>query len=86
MKQPSFNLEADDNYSELKNFSLEVNTIVTSYNTHHVGQLAIVKYWFGRNGLQLTHGEKEKYNTIEGLFKTLTNKFRPQFNKMIKSL
>ena len=30
--------------------------------------------------------EKEKCNTIEGLFETLTKKFRPQFNKMIKSL
>ena len=30
--------------------------------------------------------EKEKYNTTEGLFKTLTNKFRSQFNEMIKSL
>ena len=30
--------------------------------------------------------EKEKCNTIEGLCEILTNKFRPQFNKMINSL
>ena len=32
MKQPSFNWKADANYSELKNFRLEVNNIITSYN------------------------------------------------------
>ena len=30
--------------------------------------------------------DKEKCNTIETLFETLTNKFRPQFNEMIESL
>ena len=34
----------------------------------------------------LTHAEKEKCNTIEGLVETLTNKFRPQFHKMTRSL
>ena len=35
LKQPSFNWEADDKYSKLKNFRLEVNNIITSYNTPH---------------------------------------------------
>ena len=90
MKQSSFNWQVDDKYSEPKNIRLEVNNISTSYNTHHTDQLAIVKNWLGRKGLQfiesLTHVEKEKCNTIEGLFETLTNKFRPEFNEMIKSL
>ena len=30
--------------------------------------------------------EKETCNTLEGLFETLTNKFKPQYNEMIKSL
>ena len=34
----------------------------------------------------LTHVEKDKCNIIEGIFQTLTSKFRPQFNKTIKSL
>ena len=50
----------------------------------------IVKNWLGRKGLQfielLTHAEKDRYNTLEGLFEILTNKFRPQFSETIKSL
>ena len=30
--------------------------------------------------------EKETCNTLEGLFETLTNKFKPQYNETIKSL
>ena len=43
MKQPSFNLEADNKYSELKNFSLEVNNILATYNRPQTEQLAIEK-------------------------------------------
>ena len=63
MKQPSFNWEKDDKYSKLRNFRLEVNNIITLYNTPHAEQLVIVKNWLGRKGLQfiesLTHVEKE---------------------------
>ena len=49
-----------------------------------------VKSWLGRKGLQyletLTTVEKETCNTLEGLFKTMSNKFKPQYNEMIKSL
>ena len=52
--------------------------------------MAIVKNWLGRRGLQfiesLRQVETEKCITIEGLFKTLTNKFRPQFNEIMKAL
>ena len=34
----------------------------------------------------LTHSEKDTWNPLEGLFEILTNKFRPQFNKTMKSL
>ena len=43
MKQPSFNWEADNKYSKLRNFRLEVNNILVTYNTHQAEQLAIVK-------------------------------------------
>ena len=33
MKQPGFNWEEDDKYSELKTFRLEVNNILTTYNS-----------------------------------------------------
>ena len=52
MKQPSFNWNADDKYSELNTFRLEVNNILTKYNTPQTEQLAMVKNWLGRNGLQ----------------------------------
>ena len=34
----------------------------------------------------LTTAEKETCKTLEGLFKRLSNKFKPQYNKTIKSL
>ena len=30
--------------------------------------------------------EKETYNPLEGLFETLSNNFKPQYNETIKSL
>ena len=50
----------------------------------------MVKNWLGRKGLQvlemLMNEEKTTCNTLEGLFETLSNKIRPQFNEMINSL
>ena len=70
MKQPSFSWEADNKYSKFKNFRLEVNNILATYNTPQVEQLAIVKNLLGRKGLQfiesLTHAEKDTCNTLEG--------------------
>ena len=90
MKQPSFNWEADEKYSKLKKFRLEVNNIISTYRTPQAEQLAIVKNWLGRKGLQfmelLTHAEKDRCNTLEDLFIILTNMFRPKFNETIKSL
>ena len=44
----------------------------------------------GRKGLwylkTVTTTEKETFTTLEGLFETLTNKFKPQYNETIKSL
>ena len=51
MKQLSFNWEADDKYSKLKAFRLEVNNILTMYNTQ-TEQLAIIKNWLGRKNMQ----------------------------------
>ena len=90
MKQPNFNWETEDKYNELKSFRLEVNNIFKSCNTPQVGQLAIMKNWLGRKGLQfiesLMQTERERCNTTEGLFTTFSNKFKPQFNETIKSL
>ena len=60
------------------------------YNIPQAEQLLMVKNWLGRKGLPfkelLTASEKDRCSTLEGLFEILTNKFRPQFNEMIKSL
>ena len=50
----------------------------------------MVKHWLGIKGLQFIESliSEEKYmcSTLEGLFKILTKKFRPQFKKTIKTL
>ena len=90
MKQPLFDWDAQDKYSELKTFRLEVNNFLSTYNTPQTDKLALVKNWLGRKGLQylemLTTAEKETRNMLEGLFETLCSKFKPQYNEMIKSL
>ena len=90
MKQLMFDWNAEDKNSELKTFRLEVNNVLSTYNTPLTDKLAIVKNWLGRKGLQyletLMSTEKETCNTVEGLFETLTNKFKPQYNETIKSL
>ena len=49
MKQPTFNWDAEDKYSELKTFRLKVNNILSTYNTPQMEQLAMVKIgWEGR--------------------------------------
>ena len=77
-------------YSKLKAFRLEVNNVLSMYNTLQIDRLAVVKNWLGRKHLQysetLMTAEKEMCNTLEGLFETLSNKFKPQYNETIKSL
>ena len=90
MKQLTFNWNTEDKYSELKTFRLEVNNVLSTYNTPQADKLALVKNWLGRKGLQyletLTNAEKEICNALEGLFETLTNKFKSQYNEKIKAL
>ena len=80
MKELMFNWNAQDKYSELKTFMLEANNVLSMYNTPETVKLAVVKNWLGRKGLQyletLTTAEKEMCNTLQGLFKTLSNKFK----------
>ena len=79
MKQLMFNWNAEDKYSELKTFRLEVNNVLSTYNTPQTDKLAVVKNWLGRKGLQyletLMIVEMGTCNTLEGLFETLSNKF-----------
>ena len=90
MKQLTFDWNAEDKFSELRTFRLEVNNVLSTYNTPQTDKLAVVKNWLGSKGLHyletLTTAEKEMCNTLEGLFETLANKFKPQYNETIKSL
>ena len=90
MKQPTFDWDTEDKYSEFKTFRLEVNNVLSTYNIPQTDRLALVKNELGRKGLQyletLTITEKETCNTLEGLFDTLTNKFKLQYNETIKLL
>ena len=52
MKQPIFNLEAEDKYNELKNFRLEVNNIFKLYSMPQTEQIAIIKNGWAEKGLQ----------------------------------
>ena len=43
MKQPTFDWNAQDKYSESKTFQLEGNNILSTYNTPQMDKLALVK-------------------------------------------
>ena len=53
-------------------------------------KVPIIKNWLGRGGLQLiqtfTKYEKEAWKKVEGLFSTLSKKFKPQHNEIALSL
>ena len=88
LKQPSFNREATDKYTEWKAFILEVRDALSTYNIQETDKIAMVKNWLGGKGLHyiesLTEGEKETRDMLEGLVDTLATKFRPQYNQTIK--
>ena len=85
LKQPSFNREATDKYTEWKAFTLKVRNVLSTYNIQEMDIIAMVKNWLGRKGLHyiesLMEGEKETCGMLEGLFDTLATKFRPQYNQ-----
>ena len=43
MKQPMFDWNAEDKYSKLKTFRLEVNNVLSIYNTPWTDKLALIK-------------------------------------------
>ena len=90
LKQPQFNWEVADKYSEWKAFILEVKNILSTCNVQEHDKITIVKNWLGRKGMHyiesITEVEKQVCSTLQGLFDTLSAKFWPQFNEMIKLL
>ena len=51
MKQPHFNWEVANKYTEWKAFVLEVRNMLSTYNTCKQKKIAMVKNWLGRKGL-----------------------------------
>ena len=90
LKQPNFNWEAPDKYTEWKAFTLEVRNVLSTYIANEADKIVMVKTWLGRKGLHyietLTENEKEACSTLEGLVNTLTDKFELQYNETVKSL
>ena len=63
LRQPNFNWESTDKYTEWKAFILKVRNVLTTYNLQETEKIAMVKNWMGRKGLHyiksLTEGEKK---------------------------
>ena len=51
LKQPNFNWEALDKYTERKAFILEVRNMLSTYNAQETDKIVMVKNWLGRKGL-----------------------------------
>ena len=90
LKQPQFNWEVADKYTEWKAFILEVRNMLPTYNACKQEKITVVKNRLGRKGLHyiesLTEGEKQVCGTLQGLIDTLAEKFRPQYSETITSL
>ena len=75
LKQLQFNWDVADKYTEWKVFILEVRNIISTYNTHKLEKIAMVKNWLGRKGLHyiesLTEAEKQACDTLQGQIDTL---------------
>ena len=85
MKQPKFDWEAPDMYSEFKTFRLEVNNVLSTHNMPEAEKLLVEKERppLFRNP---NNGRERNVQHVEGLFELLANKFKPQYNETIKSL
>ena len=64
--------------------------MTNNYNTQESKKVPIILNWLGHEGLRfmktLNDEEKEKFKTNPGLFKTLSDKFKPQHNEKMLSL
>ena len=82
IRDPTFDWSAKDKYAKLRNFKLEVNNMLQSFNISQTEKVSNIENWLGRQGLQLletlTQAEQEACNDEEGLFEKLNKKFKPQ--------
>ena len=69
LKQPQFNWEATDKYTEWNAFILEVRNILSMYNALEQDKIAMVKNWLGRKGLHYLESLTEAENMHAILYK-----------------
>ena len=50
LKQPNFNWEASDKYTEWNAFIQEVRNVLTTFNAQNHNKITMVKNWLGRKG------------------------------------
>ena len=51
LKQPTFDWNVTDTFTQLTDLSLEVNKMFQIYKINYTDKLAIIKNWLGREGL-----------------------------------
>ena len=68
LKQPQFNWEATDKYTEWKAFRLEVRNVLSMYNAQEQEKIAMEKNWLCRKGLHYL----ETHKVVEGCTNTNT--------------
>ena len=83
----SFNWNAQDWNTELLNFEMEVTNMLETKTSELIDEekALVIKNWLGREGLQLTNGEKEKCITAKGLFSVLSHTFKLHHNIIVLS-
>ena len=90
MKPPTFDWDTEDKYNGLKKLGLKAYNLFQSYDMPDTEKTVLINNWLGRKRLQLletlTQAGKEKCEMSQGLFKTLNNKFKPQYSETIKLL
>ena len=66
MKQPTFDWSTKDKYAKLRNFKLEIKSMIQNFNISQTERVLIIKKWLGRQGFQLletlTQAEQEACN------------------------
>ena len=76
LKQPQFNWDMADKYTEWTAFILEVRNVIPTYNAHEQEKMVMVKNWLGRKGLHyiesLTDVANQACGTLQELIETLT--------------
>ena len=91
MKQPTFNWGTENKLSKLKNFKLEVINVLKSYAITDVEKKNSIDKELARQKVptiirNINRSRTKKCETSEGLFQTLSNKFKLRYNETIKFL